>query len=381
MEQVQAVREVFMGLGSLITVTLFIFVLYILFYLRFNKNLDSESKILLTSLAVNTLFIFFLCIVKHYISEYTTHTYPDGTKYIIAGSVLQLYLPIQIYTLQRSYGYFSKLRDVITLSATVFLLNILLVTISFFIEIEKLIILQYFIQIVIITTILFQCYSLSSSFKEVFSASNENSFSLKGDVFLFITSSAIALLLALSLFTNLTPCKREALKIVLGLINMILIIKVLHKSSAEKLTSLKKSNSGNFFPASNNDFFNQKKEEDLKNRLLNYFETEKPYLNPKLTINEVALYLYSNKTYLSRLINDQYNNNFSQFVNFYRIKVAKELFSKNNQMTIHQLCDLSGFGSMATFTMAFRLYIGSSPAEWCKEQRIKAHNERDEEKE
>ena len=111
----------------------------------------------------------------------------------------------------------------------------------------------------------------------------------------------------------------------------------------------------------------------------NYFETEKPYLNPRLTITEVALYLYSNKTYLSRLINDHYNNNFSQFVNYYRIQVAKELFLKDNRMTIHQLCDLSGFGSMATFTMAFRLNVGNSPAEWCKEQKIKRQNDNQEE--
>ena len=375
MEQLQIIREIIMGFRSLITVTLFIFVLYLLFFLRYNKDLDSENKILLKSLAVTISFICFICTIKQFIPAYTQQAHP----YLIAGNILQLYLPIQIYTLQRSYGYFSKLKDVIILSSGIFLLNIFLITASFYIGLEKLTVLQYLIQITIAAIIIFQYHTLSSAFKEIFNTYNKNSFSLKVDMFLFIISTIIVLLLSLSLFTNISPSRKEALKLILGMINIILLVKVLYYSSSERFYSLQTANLGTPSSPADNDFFNQKKDDDLKNRLLNYFETEKPYLNPRLTITEVALYLYSNKTYLSRLINDHYNNNFSQFVNYYRIQVAKELFLKDNRMTIHQLCDLSGFGSMATFTMAFRLNVGNSPAEWCKEQKIKRQNDNQEE--
>ena len=364
-----------MGFRSLITITLFLFVSYLLFFLRFNKNLESENKILLKSLAVTIFFICLLCTTKQFIPTFNEHLHP----YLIAGNILQLFLPIQIYTLQRSYGYFSKLKDVIILSSSIFLLNLFLIAASFLIGLEKLTILLYLIQASILSLITYQYYTLRPAFNEIFSTSNENSFSLKADMFLFVIASTIALLLSFSLFTNLSPYKREALKLILGMINIILLIKVLYYSSYNRLHTLRTSYLGTPSSLTENDFFNQKKDDDLKNRLLNYFETEKPYLNPRLTIAEVALYLYSNKTYLSRLINDHYNNNFSQFVNYYRIQVAKDLFSKDNRMTIHQLCDLSGFGSMATFTMAFRLNVGNSPAEWCKEQKIKGHNDKEKE--
>ncbi len=114
-----------------------------------------------------------------------------------------------------------------------------------------------------------------------------------------------------------------------------------------------------------------RKIEDLKERLLSYFEKEKPYLKADLTIHEVSLYLYSNKTYLSRVINEQFNSNFNQFVNYYRVEEAKRLYKSNTNLSVHQICDMAGFGSMATFCIAFRYYVGNSPAEWCKEQRIR----------
>lgn len=380
MEQLQVIREIILGFRCLTTATLFIFVLYTLFFLHFCKNLESENKILLKSLAVTFFFICLLCAIKHLASEFTTYRYPDSIKYIIAGNILQFYLPIQIYTLQRFYGCFFKLRDVIILSASIFIFNSILIAFSF-VETDKLATLHYFIQVIIIAIIIYQFYTLSSSFKDILSVSNKNSFFLKADMFLFIIISIIVLFTTLSLFSNINPYKREPLKLILGFLNLILLARVLYYSSCDKFSTQKGDSLNSISSLSENDFFNQKKDEDLKNRLLSYFEKEKPYLNPQLTINEVALYLYSNKTYLSRLINDHYNNNFSQFVNFYRIKAAKDLFSNDNQMTIHQLCDLSGFGSMATFTMAFRLYVGNSPAEWCKGQRIMGHNETKEEEE
>ena len=86
------------------------------------------------------------------------------------------------------------------------------------------------------------------------------------------------------------------MKVILGLINIVLLIKVLYYSSSEKYTPLKKEYLRSPSTLSSNNLFENKSDDDLKNRLLQYFQTEKPYLNPKLTITEVALYLYSNKT-------------------------------------------------------------------------------------
>jgi AraC-like DNA-binding protein len=116
------------------------------------------------------------------------------------------------------------------------------------------------------------------------------------------------------------------------------------------------------------------KANDLKERLVRYFEKEKPYLNKDLSINEVSLYLYTNKTYLSKIINDNMGQNFNQFINSFRIEEVQRLFQENNNISIQELCKLSGFGCMASFTIAFRIFLGSSPADWCKANRNQLDN-------
>ncbi|MEA5004806.1 MAG: helix-turn-helix domain-containing protein [Rikenellaceae bacterium] len=115
--------------------------------------------------------------------------------------------------------------------------------------------------------------------------------------------------------------------------------------------------------------------DDLYERLITYFDQKKPYLRQNLKIKEVALYLYSNKTYLSRIINDKHNLNFNQFVNYYRIEEVKRLFMEDSSLNIQELCTRSGFGSMATFSIAFRYYLGNTPADWCKEQKLLREHE------
>jgi len=116
------------------------------------------------------------------------------------------------------------------------------------------------------------------------------------------------------------------------------------------------------------------KANDLKERLVRYFEKEKPYLNKDLSINEVSLYLYTNKTYLSKIINDNMGQNFNQFTNSFRIEEVQRLFNANRNLSIQELCNMSGFGCMASFTIAFRIFLGSSPADWCKANRAQLDN-------
>lgn len=111
------------------------------------------------------------------------------------------------------------------------------------------------------------------------------------------------------------------------------------------------------------------KANELKERLVRYFEKEKPYLNKDLSINEVSLYLYTNKTYLSKIINDNMGLNFNQFTNSFRIEEVQRIFIANRNLSIKELCKKSGFGCMASFTIAFRIFLGSSPADWCKANR------------
>lgn len=108
---------------------------------------------------------------------------------------------------------------------------------------------------------------------------------------------------------------------------------------------------------------------DLYERLIAYFETEKPYLDGELTINDLVKRLYSNKLYISRTISQFTGRNFCQFVNYYRVIHSIECFRNNPELKVHELGAMSGFNTIVSYNMAFRLFMGENPSEWCRKEK------------
>ncbi|MDL2282040.1 helix-turn-helix domain-containing protein [Parabacteroides sp. OttesenSCG-928-G06] len=110
--------------------------------------------------------------------------------------------------------------------------------------------------------------------------------------------------------------------------------------------------------------------ERMKTRLTDYFEKEKPYLNPELNLGDVAQALHTNKTYLSQLINGEFQMNFYTFVNQYRIRYAIALIEKQNGQKLEtaQLITESGFKSRSVFYKQFRDTTGYSPFDYIRQQ-------------
>ena len=104
-------------------------------------------------------------------------------------------------------------------------------------------------------------------------------------------------------------------------------------------------------------------------RSILHFEMEKPFLNGNLSINDVVRVVYSNKVYISKAICHYTGRNFCQFVNYYRIKYSTECFKANHDLKIHEISSMSGFNSIVTFNMAFRLYMGENPSDWCRKEK------------
>lgn len=107
--------------------------------------------------------------------------------------------------------------------------------------------------------------------------------------------------------------------------------------------------------------------EQIKNQLIEYFDKSRPYLKEDLKIEEVALALMTNKTYLSRTLNMKMNVNFNQFVNYFRVKESMQLYLKDRNVSVKEMCVRSGFRNVASFTQAFKINTGCTPAEWCRE--------------
>ncbi|MBP5302842.1 MAG: AraC family transcriptional regulator [Bacteroidales bacterium] len=109
--------------------------------------------------------------------------------------------------------------------------------------------------------------------------------------------------------------------------------------------------------------------------LMEYFEKEKPYLNHNVKILDIAEQLNTNKSYLSRIINSYFKKNFSQFVNWYRVRDAMDSFMRDPKIDISTMADKSGFKSLTTFNTSFTRYTGMTPGEWCKKYKNEMRNE------
>ena len=101
-------------------------------------------------------------------------------------------------------------------------------------------------------------------------------------------------------------------------------------------------------------------------KILNYMESEKPYLEKNFTINKLSQKLKLSPTYTSRVINKVCGKNFKDFVNGYRIEHAcKSLLSDNiESYTIEGIANESGFHSRTAFYNAFKRIKQMAPGEY-----------------
>jgi len=104
---------------------------------------------------------------------------------------------------------------------------------------------------------------------------------------------------------------------------------------------------------------------DMARQLNELMEAKQLYLDPDLSIITLSTELGTNRTYLSNLINQYLHTTFSNFVNAYRIRYAKNLLQKTDD-TIEDIVQASGFQSRTTFWRAFAQVVGCTPKEFRK---------------
>lgn len=107
---------------------------------------------------------------------------------------------------------------------------------------------------------------------------------------------------------------------------------------------------------------------ELVNRLLRYMADEKPYLNPELTLSELAKQVHLSRSELSQLINVGVGDNFYNFVNRYRVEQV-QAFMCDPAYGHYNLLGLAleaGFKSKSTFNLIFKRFTGLTPGECAK---------------
>ena len=109
----------------------------------------------------------------------------------------------------------------------------------------------------------------------------------------------------------------------------------------------------------------------LYDRCCRYMAERKPFLVESFSLGDLASVLYTNKVYLSKTINYFSGKNFRNYVNYYRVMYAMELFRKNKSLKVTELGNLAGFHSGTTFNQAFKAVMEESPSTWCARLRKK----------
>jgi len=98
---------------------------------------------------------------------------------------------------------------------------------------------------------------------------------------------------------------------------------------------------------------------------------QKPHLQPRLTLQDLAEICEMPPHQLSRLINDALGQHFFDFVNGYRVQTFQELVldSEKQTFTLLALAHEAGFNSKSTFNAIFKKVTGTTPSAYARKVR------------
>ncbi len=110
----------------------------------------------------------------------------------------------------------------------------------------------------------------------------------------------------------------------------------------------------------------------VKLRLTELMETEKVFMDPDLTLPELANRIPTSVHTVSRVINEGFEQTFSQFVNEHRVEefIQRVAANKSENDSFLSLAFSVGFNSKATFNRSFKKHTGTTPRLYFKESQF-----------
>lgn len=112
--------------------------------------------------------------------------------------------------------------------------------------------------------------------------------------------------------------------------------------------------------------FTKEELEDYVTRLDSLMLSKKLFLDPDLTLRHLAESLEIPPNYMSQLLNEGINKNFSEYINSFRLEMFKNKVKDPSQqhLTILALAYDSGFNSKTVFNTRFKKSMGITPREY-----------------
>ena len=105
-------------------------------------------------------------------------------------------------------------------------------------------------------------------------------------------------------------------------------------------------------------------EDSLMSRFQHLMIDEQLFLQAGLTLQDVADKLDSNKTYISKLVNNTYNLGFPELINILRVDYAEQYLMKNRDAIQSEVAAACGFQSASSFNIIFKKITGVTPKVW-----------------
>ena len=114
------------------------------------------------------------------------------------------------------------------------------------------------------------------------------------------------------------------------------------------------------------------KQTEIHTKLIKAMDEQKLYLNPELTLGQLAETLTVHSNHLSQVINSMEAKTFYDFINAWRIDEFKKMAAlpQNQKYTLLALAFECGFNSKTAFYRNFKNVTGQSPTQYLKDQHI-----------
>ena len=121
-------------------------------------------------------------------------------------------------------------------------------------------------------------------------------------------------------------------------------------------------------PEADNGKEEMQKLEQYARQVEEYLRTSEVYVNPNLSLKDVATATGISSKNLSKSINATLGKNFFDLVNGFRIEKSKALLmsKKEKGLTLETVAEMCGFNSRITFNNAFKKVIGVTTTEWLR---------------
>ena len=105
-------------------------------------------------------------------------------------------------------------------------------------------------------------------------------------------------------------------------------------------------------------------DDSLLSRFENLIFGKQLYLESGLTLVDVAEKLHTNKTYVSRLVNNTYEMPFPDLINTLRVDYAEQYISAHRDARQNEIAQACGFSSASSFNNIFKKVTGMTPKIW-----------------